>query len=151
MFYILLTIDVQSCQKLLCISSSKVQFRPLKHTLQLAAEKRGLNNYPSKDNFYSIKMALETLVNWAKIRFKAQFERILIFQVYVLYLVFLRKKWLHVQKLPVQRCNCAVSLLSQRSTLAKLGGHLLSYTHLTLTLHNRSVTYMNTFKSPKMP
>ena len=48
-------------------------------TLQLAAEKRGLNNYPSKDNFYSIKMALETLVNWAKIRFKAQFERILIF------------------------------------------------------------------------
>ena len=42
-------------------------------TLQYTAEKRGLNYYSSKDNFYSFKINLETLVNWAKTRLKAQF------------------------------------------------------------------------------
>ena len=42
-------------------------------TMQIIAEKRGLNYYTSKDNFYSIKIKLETLVIRAKIRLKAQF------------------------------------------------------------------------------
>ena len=43
------------------------------YTMQIIAEKRGLNYYTSKDNFYSIKIKLETLVIRAKIRLKAQF------------------------------------------------------------------------------
>ena len=43
------------------------------NTLQYTAEKRGLNYYSSKDNFYSFKINLETLVSWAKTRLKAQF------------------------------------------------------------------------------
>ena len=42
-------------------------------TMQITAEKRGLNYYTLKDNFYSIKIKLETLVIRAKIRLKAQF------------------------------------------------------------------------------
>ena len=42
-------------------------------TMHITAEKRGLNYYTSKDNFYSIKIKLETLVIRAKIRLKAQF------------------------------------------------------------------------------
>ena len=45
----------------------------LQFTMQIIAEKRGLNYYTSKDNFYSIKIKLETLVIRAKIRLKAQF------------------------------------------------------------------------------
>ena len=37
------------------------------------------------------------------------------------------------------------------SALAEQRAHSLSYTHLTLSLHNKGVTYMNTFKSPKLP
>ena len=43
------------------------------YTMQIIAEKRGLNYYTSKDNFYSSKIKLETLVIRAKIRLKAQF------------------------------------------------------------------------------
>ena len=42
-------------------------------SMQITAEKRGLNYYTSKDNFYSIKIKSETLVIRAKIRLKAQF------------------------------------------------------------------------------
>ena len=68
----------------------------------------------------SIKIKLEMLVNLVIIRLKAQFWRILIFLVYVVHLVFLRKKWLYVQKLHAQHCHCAVSMLSRASALAKL-------------------------------
>ena len=45
----------------------------MQFTMQITAEKRGLNYYTSKDNFYSIKIKLETLVIRAKIRLKAHF------------------------------------------------------------------------------
>ena len=58
--------------------------------MQIIAEKRGLNYYTSKDNFYSIKIKLET------------------------------KKWLNAQKLHAQHYKCAVftwahSLSSERT------------------------------------
>ena len=131
---------------LFCSSASAFSFIP-----QFTAKKRGLNYHPLKDNFYSIKIKLETLFISAKIRLKLNFKVFQFFQVYVVYLLFLAKKWLFAQKLHAQLCKCAVSVLSNATALPEPQVHSLSYTHLTLSKHNKGVTYMNTFKPPKTP